>query len=173
MLPIMSARFFARVLPLFEGRHTGQGLDFFWHQMTDNPATSTGIVDATPMSHLRPRRVHLKKNMQKLSLDFQSEREQTLSQFSVERQRPVNLAGRTKDGSIVPRGARLISRFGKGVWKTRSLTTNQPLKLPAATRLMKDQIMSRPERPAFDRSALNTLYGNFDCPGFPRNHLDF
>lgn len=173
MLPLMSARLFARVLPLFQGRHTGQGLDFFWHQMTDNPARSTGIVDATPMSHLRPRRVHLKKNMQKLALDFQAEREQTLDEFSVQRQRPVNLAGITRDGTLVPRGARLISSFGQGVWKARPLTTNQPLKLPAAARLMKDQIMSRPERPAFDRSAVDNLYGKFDCPGFPRNFLDY
>lgn len=157
MMPMMSRALFKRLLPLLEGRHAGLGLDFFWHQLADAPDKSVGIIDATPMAHLRPRRVHLKKSLEKMAVDLSDERTRTFAELSIKRQRPVNLAAQLHSGEIIDRGSKLFWLYLDGVLKIKPATSNQPLTSAGILRLMKDQIFSRPERRAYDPVAVERI----------------
>lgn len=56
MAPCFSAAFLTRVLPTFEHRVFGRGLDSLWPALLDEPLFKTAVLDAVAMRHTRPRR---------------------------------------------------------------------------------------------------------------------
>ncbi len=51
MAPCFKSSFLCNILPLFQHRRTGYGLDQYWAYWTDNPARRCAIVDSAAMTH--------------------------------------------------------------------------------------------------------------------------
>lgn len=56
MVPCFKADFLRRLLPLFEHRRFGWGLDWIWAYMMDEPSLKTAVIDACVVTHTRPYR---------------------------------------------------------------------------------------------------------------------
>ncbi len=157
MLPLMHREVLKKVLPLFEGRHFGLGLDWIWHLLTEDPAHQVAIVDAVPVGHRRPRRKHLKQNMQQIDVDIASERKETLGELAIRRARPVVLSAKTREGGELRRGTALWRRYFAGQWQTRRAVTGRPWTVLAAVLSTLDQLTGNPARASFDRESYRRI----------------
>ncbi|WP_194539865.1 DUF707 domain-containing protein [Pseudovibrio japonicus] len=143
MMPILHRDLLLKVLPLFEGRHFAQGLDYMWHQLSRNPERDVAIIDETPMGHRRPRQVCLKGNMSKMQVDMMSEREATFRELNICRQAPVVISAKTKDGIELQRSSRLTVKLLMGMWSCRAKITRQPWSANDYFRMLGQQALGR------------------------------
>ncbi|MES0883014.1 hypothetical protein [Roseibium sp. SCP14] len=157
MMPIMHRDIVRRLLPLFKDRHAALGLDFFWHQLTDDPANEVAIVDATPMGHYRPRKQHLKSNMSKMQIDIMKERDATFRLFEIKRQMPAILAGETVDGRYLKRGAKLWWAYFSGLQEVRQEVCNPKWTFFHSLKFFSHQVLSNAVVPCYNRRVYEDL----------------
>lgn len=154
MMPLMHRHVLQKILPAFEGRHAGSGLDFFWHELTDQPDRDVAIIDAVEMGHRRPRRTHLKSMLEGMSLDMASEKAATFREFSIQPVRPVVLSGRRINGAELNRGIHLLWLLSREALSIHGEMTKQQFTLKDLWNLLQDQLRSHCPSAEFNRGAL-------------------
>lgn len=160
MMPILHRDLLRRLLPVFQDRHAALGLDFFWQQLTPDPKENVGIIDATPMTHSRPRRQELKSNLQTMKQDMFEERKQTVKQFDIRRQMPKTLSGTIRNGNqkgTSLKGMALIKPLLSGMREIHYDVISPPLKYKDYLLTIWHQLFTDTTRPCFDRSAFEYL----------------
>ena len=157
MLPLMRSVFLKRVLPLFAGRHAALGLDFFWHQLTDDPLNDVAIVDATPMGHYRPRQTHLKNVMTTQQVDIMKEKARTFAEFNISWGGATIFSAVTKGGNEVSRGLYLWWTYFLGISDIRRSISRPQWSNVATLRMFRELMSAKPSGPNFDRAAYEQL----------------
>nr|WP_321460986.1 hypothetical protein [uncultured Cohaesibacter sp.] len=165
MMPVMKRDFLEKVLPLFKGRDAAMGVDFMWHQLTENPQRDVAIIDATPMTHSRPRQMFLKSAMKQQDRDIYRERSETCNALSIRRQMPVVLGGLTVAGKYYKRGPSLLPKLLIELSKIAKEARNPALSLRDYFNLVVQQIFGRSNRLTFDRDAYLEIAKNNQIDG--------
>lgn len=120
MAPCFSSRFLKTVLPLFEGRRTGYGLDHFWAYWTDIPSRRCAIVDASKMTH--PRREQA-SGLYRTSEDVQQELKDFLEQYNKQVPQQLITGAIDADGAVLRPGKMLSIRIFRSL--ANSLLKNE------------------------------------------------
>ncbi|WP_305989271.1 hypothetical protein [Roseibium sp. MMSF_3544] len=153
MMPWMHRSVLTRVLPLFKDRHAALGLDLFWHQLTDDPTNDVAIVDEAPMGHYRPRRKHLRTNLNKQAINMFSEKKETIETFKVKRQLAVVLSAVSKDGTYLIRGPKLWRALLRGFFHEDNRKHSSGRALYSTAFSLFFQMMARTDARCFDQAA--------------------
>ena len=157
MLPLMSRQLLQRALPLFAGLHFGLALDSIWHLLSDDPRQRVAIVDAAPVAHRRPRRVHLKGEMTKLGVDPAAEKLRNVAELGIRHGSTLVLAARRADGSELRRGPRLWLSYLGDHWRQRRQVTGRPWTWFDGARFAFAQCCHRADRGSFDAAAYRDI----------------
>ena len=157
MMPIMHRDVVRRALPLFKGRDAAMGIDFMWHQLTNDPARDVAIIDATPMQHSRPRQKLLNNAMKKCNKDIFKERDDTIRQFSIKRQMPVVLGAKTRKNQEIKRNAMLLLRLALELGRLRTDMRMQKLRMRDFRNLIIHQLFGKTDSETFDQQSLSAI----------------
>ncbi|MGF0537899.1 DUF707 domain-containing protein [Agrobacterium sp. ES01] len=150
MMPLMSATFLRRVLPLFADRHAALGIDLFWHKLAPNPMRDVAIVDATPMGHYRPRQTHLKNVMSKQQIDILSEKQKTFEYFSIYWVGATIISAETTYGKEVGRGFLMWWMYFLGMSSVRKRICRPQCSRTKMLLMLYEMVSTDPEKPCYD-----------------------
>lgn len=100
MLPCLSRSHLELLLPIFENRHTGVGLDLLWAAPELTLPNSVAILDNVVMTHTRPLGSALRGVVSKLGQPQTKMRDQLLVDFGIERRPPQVALGGVVNGVV-------------------------------------------------------------------------
>ncbi|MGK9055026.1 hypothetical protein [Neorhizobium petrolearium] len=124
MMPLMRQDFLLKVLPLFEGKHAALGIDWMWQRAAAKPCQNVAIIDASPMSHTRPRNQLLATKMNDQNISISEERAQTLKRYDIRPITPRTYSGQLKNGAYTQNKLRLAAELLLGYIIIKKKVTN-------------------------------------------------
>lgn len=101
MMPCFSKQLLLDLLPIFQNRHTGYGLDYLWSLNGLCPPKSTAVIDSVQMTHTRAVGKVLADVVKNLGQDQKTMLQLLLSEFGIENRSPQVVLGAINKGEII------------------------------------------------------------------------
>ena len=142
MMPLMKREFLLKVLPLFEGKHAALGIDWIWQEAAARPYENVAIIDAFPMSHTRPRNLHLVTKMRDQDISITDEKTKTFEAHNIKLHNPIVYSGELKNGATIRNRLHLAGELLIGHIKVRKKIKNGRWSADHTVRLLLRQLLN-------------------------------
>lgn len=126
MAPLLARHLLERALPLFADTMSGLGIDWYWQRLANDPDRGVAIIDALPVGHYRPLKIHLRSKLQEYGINPHDERRRLAQSLGLSWFNPVAHAGLRKDGRTITGRVALAYHMTRAYWRARRDMSRRP-----------------------------------------------